>query len=152
MTNLILGPTLARLAPQFFWLILPLLLVRHCSKLSSYAIERIINESNLRKWQKITLGPILTRLPKIWAPQFFFISSTSSSSQCSRLSSQSIQRNTNSPNMRKLEKPNFQSDFSPFGPNLGSKNFLTQIYLYVQLEIVPSYHHMQFKGKLINQT
>ena len=49
MANLILGPTLARLAPQFFLLILPLLVVRHCSKLSSYAIERIINEQNLRK-------------------------------------------------------------------------------------------------------
>ena len=49
MANLISGPILARLAPQFFLLILPLLVVRHCSKLSSYAIERIINEPNLRK-------------------------------------------------------------------------------------------------------
>ena len=57
MANLILGPILARLAPQFFLLILPLLVVRHCSKLSSYATERIINEPNLRKWQKIALGP-----------------------------------------------------------------------------------------------
>ena len=29
---------LAHLAPNFFWKVLPLLVVRHCSKLSSYAI------------------------------------------------------------------------------------------------------------------
>ena len=41
------------LGPQnFFSRVLPLLIVRQCSKLSSYAISRKINEPNLKKWQK----------------------------------------------------------------------------------------------------
>ena len=41
--NLILDPILACLtpiwAPNFFWQVSPLIVVRHCSKLSSYAIK-----------------------------------------------------------------------------------------------------------------
>ena len=37
---------------KFFPLVLPLLVVRQCSKLSSYAASRKANELNLKKWQK----------------------------------------------------------------------------------------------------
>ena len=38
--------------PQFFLQALPLLVVRHCSTLSCYAISKKTDEPNLRKWQK----------------------------------------------------------------------------------------------------
>ena len=54
--NLILGLILAFLtqlsAPKFFSRDLLLLVVRHCSRLTSYVILRKPNEPNLRLWQK----------------------------------------------------------------------------------------------------
>ena len=47
--NLVSGPNLG---PNFFSLVLPLLEVRHCCKLSLYALSRKTIEPNLRKWQK----------------------------------------------------------------------------------------------------
>ena len=46
------GPILAPLAQNCFTWILPPLDVRHCCKLSLYAISRKTNKPNLRKWQK----------------------------------------------------------------------------------------------------
>ena len=37
-------------------------------------------------------------------------------------------------------------------PIFGPQNFFQDIYFYELLEIVTSYHPMQFKGKLMNQT
>ena len=65
--NHILGLILAKIwAPIFFVWILSLLVARHCSNLSSYAILREINEPNLRK----TSGPNLVQ-------KFFFLGFTS---------------------------------------------------------------------------
>ena len=51
------------------------------------------------------------------------------------------------------KKPNFGPDFGLLGPNLGPKPFLWVLPLLVLvLVIVPSYHSMQLKGKLMNQT
>ena len=50
------------------------------------------------------------------------------------------------------KKPNFGTDFDPFAWNLGSKTFFHGFYLYYMLDIVASYHCMQFQGKLMNQT
>ena len=38
--------------PKFFSQVLPLLHLRHCCKLSLYAISRKTNKANLRKWRK----------------------------------------------------------------------------------------------------
>ena len=47
---------------KLFLQVLPLLVVRHCYKLSSYVIQRKTNKSNLTKWQKkLILGLILVR-------------------------------------------------------------------------------------------
>ena len=74
--NLIWGPVLACSAqiwaPQFFFQFLPLLVVRHCSKLSSYAIYRKTNETNLRKWQKANFGPDFDLLWPKFGPQKSF--------------------------------------------------------------------------------
>ena len=42
--------------------------------------------------------------------------------------------------------------FGPFGPNLGPIFFFHRLYLHFMLDFVPSYHCMQFQGKLMNQT
>ena len=63
----------------FLW-VLPLLVVRNCSKLSSYAISTKTTEPNFRRWQKkLILGPILASLTQIWAAKFFFLDFTSAS-------------------------------------------------------------------------
>ena len=73
--KLIWGPILGDLvqiwAPENFLQVLPLLVVRHCSKLSSYAIERKANELNLRKWQKVTFGHNFGLFDPNLGPRFF---------------------------------------------------------------------------------
>ena len=51
-----------------------------------------------------------------------------------------------------VKKPSFGMYFYPFGPNLNPKNFFHRFYLYLMLDIVASYHYMQFQGKLKNET
>ena len=58
--------------PKIFSWVLPLLKIRHCSKLSSYAISSKVNELNLKNWQKkLILGPILAGVARIWAHKVF---------------------------------------------------------------------------------
>ena len=65
------GPSLG--PPIFLW-VLPLQVVRQCSRLSSYAISRKTNEPNLKKWQKtLILGPILGYFAQIWTPNIFCV-------------------------------------------------------------------------------
>ena len=47
------------------------------------------------------------------------------------------------------QKPSFWHDF---GLNFGPQKFFCGFYLYWMLDIVASYHCMQFQGKLKNQT
>ena len=49
------------------------------------------------------------------------------------------------------KKTSFGSDFGPFGPKLGPKSYFHEFYLYYMLDIVASYHCMQFQEKLMNQ-
>ena len=70
--NLVSGPILAPLdhiwVPNIFWWILPLLDVRHCCKLSLYAISRKTNKPKLRKWLKnLVSGP---NLAQIWVANY----------------------------------------------------------------------------------
>ena len=68
--------------------------------------------------------------------------------QCSKLSSYAMFRETNEPNLKKRKKTNFGPDFGPFGP----PNFFCRSYLNLLLDVVPTYHPMQFEGKTKNQT
>ena len=43
------------------------------------------------------------------------------------------------------KKPNF-------GPNFGPKNIFREFDLYLMLDIIKSYHCIQFQGKIMNQT
>ena len=48
------------------------------------------------------------------------------------------------------KKTNFGHDLGPFTPNLGPKKFVA--ILPVLVEIIPSYHLMQFEEKLMSET
>ena len=50
------------------------------------------------------------------------------------------------------EKPNFVLDVGQHDSKLGSRNLFREFYLYYQLNIVPSYHSMQFEGELMSHT
>ena len=51
-----------------------------------------------------------------------------------------------------VKKHSFKTDFGPFGQNLGLKRFFHGFYLCYMLDIVASYHCMQFQGNLMKQT
>ena len=50
------------------------------------------------------------------------------------------------------KKSNFKPDFGLFDSNLGPQIFHGKFHLFWYLDIVPKYHPMQFKQKLMNQT
>ena len=58
--NLILDPILTQTwAPNFFLQLLPLLVVRHCSKLSSYAVYRKTNKPTWQNGKKTLILGII---------------------------------------------------------------------------------------------
>ena len=50
------------------------------------------------------------------------------------------------------KKPSFWPDFGPFGPNLGYQFFFSKIWLRQSLDIMVSYHHVQYQKKLMIQS
>ena len=50
------------------------------------------------------------------------------------------------------KKPNFNPNFSSFGPNVDSQKFFRNFYLYCMLDLFASYHCLQIQGKLMIQT
>ena len=52
------------------------------------------------------------------------------------------------------EKPNFGHNFGPLGPPLPPPPIFFVCFMSTssEIDIVPSYHPMQFPGKLMNQT
>ena len=50
------------------------------------------------------------------------------------------------------KKPSFGPDFRPFGPNSGGQIFFSQIWLRQSLDIMVSYHHVQYPKKLMIQS
>ena len=138
--NLVFDSFAPNLDPKaFFSQILLLQDVRICCKLSLYGISRKTNESNLRKLQKT-----LFRAPTIVFRIFNLFQ------MFCKLSLYEILRKTNKPNLRKQLKTQFWPDFGPFCSNLDPNVFFREFYLYQMLDIVASYHCMQFQGKLMN--
>ena len=87
-----LGPKIS-----FLW-VLPLLVVRQCSKLSSYVLFKKTNERNLKKRQRTSFGSTFG------PPQFFFMGFTSNVIHCCKLSLKAFSRKTNEPNLIKWKK------------------------------------------------
>ena len=81
---------------KFFSLVLPLLIVRQCSKLSSNVISRETNGPNFKKMTKLILDLILAPLAQIWTPIFFsWILPLLNVRHCCKLSLYAISRKTN---------------------------------------------------------
>ena len=70
---------------------------------------------------------------------------------CCQLLSYTKSRTTKDPNLRKWEKPSFGTNFGLFGPNLGHQLFYKKFCLRQLLDIMVSYHHVQYQKKIIIQ-
>ena len=101
VSDLILAPLAQIWAQKLFLWILPLLDVRHCCKLSQYAISRKTKTS-----KKASFGPNLAHLTQIRAANFFFFFLKNLASSVTRyhrkLSSCTTSEKTNDPILRKL--------------------------------------------------
>ena len=148
--NLASSPILAKIWPKkFFSWVLPLLDIIHCCKRSLCAISRKTNKPNLRKWQKIlNLGPILAQ---IWSPKIFLVDFTSdglldfvASYHCMQFQGKLINQI-----WENGRKPSFGPNF---GPKFGLLNFLSKIWLRQSLDVMVSYHHIQYQKKLMIQS
>ena len=132
--------------PNFFSLILPLLHIKHCCKLSLYAISRKNNETKLEKMVKKTsfrtdfghFGPNL-------GLNFFsqILTLLHVRNWC-KLSLYTISRKTNEPNLRNWPKTQFWTQFWPVLSQIWSAIFFYEFYLYQMLCISASNHCMQF--------
>ena len=49
------------------------------------------------------------------------------------------------------KNPSFRTNFDSFGANLGHQNFFSKIWLPQSLDIMVSYHHVQYQKQLIIQ-
>ena len=47
------------------------------------------------------------------------------------------------------KKPSFGPDFGPFGPNFSHQNLFSKIWLCQSLDIMVSYHRVQYQKKLM---
>ena len=117
--NLISDPILARLAPKIFEWVLPLLDVRHCRKLSLYAISRKRYDQNSRKCKKLPFGPDLVPLGPYSGRQLFFFQNLvlSVTRYHGQLSSCKVSEKNNDPISRKF------TDGRPAGQTDGRERF-----------------------------
>ena len=99
--------------------------------------------------KNLTLGPILAQLIEIWVPTFIFGFYSTSSWTLFQAIIQWIK-------LEKMTKNLILAQFWLVGPKYDPsppfKNCFYGFYLYQQLDIVLSYHLIQFKGKLMIQT
>ena len=108
--------------------------------------------------KKLILGLILALLAQICPtptphPQFYlFILPLLDVRHCCKLSLCAISGKTNKPNMRKWQKPIFRPNFGPFGLKSGHHFFSLKIWLCQSLDIMVSYHRVQYQKKLMIQS
>ena len=105
MKNLITGPILARLTPNFFSWVLPVRDTMHFRKLSWYAISRKMHGPNSRKRRKTFWTWFRSFWPEFWLPffSFFFKNLASSGTRYhGQLSSFKISEKTYYPILRNL--------------------------------------------------
>ena len=50
------------------------------------------------------------------------------------------------------QKSSFAPDFGPFDPNLGHQFLFSKIWLRLSLDVMVSYHHVQYQKKLMVQS
>ena len=127
-----------------------ILVVRHCSKLLSYAIQRKANEQNLRKWQKIQFSALFWLVcPNFGLRKLFScVLLLLYLKYCRKLSLYAIWRKTYDPNSGKWRN---WAWFRPIGP-LGHHIFFFKNWLRQSLNIMVSYYHVKNQKKLLIQS
>ena len=92
--------------------------------------------------------------PKVGPPKKIFMSlPLLEVIHCCKLSLYAISRKTNEPNLRKWQKYLVLSlMFGPFSPNSAAKFFCSKMWLGQSLDIMGSYHHVQYQRKLMIQS
>ena len=127
--KLILGPILAKTwATNIFLRVLLILDVKHCYKLSLYAISRNTKDPNLKKWTKTSFWDWFRLVWPKFGPQKFFpwVSPLLNVKHCCKLSLYAISRKINDPNSRKWWKTSLWAWFRPIGHKFGPQNFFFQ--------------------------
>ena len=121
----------------------------HCMQFQG----KLMNQAWERKWQKkpsfgTNIDPFGTNLgPKNFFHTFYlYYIDIVASYHCMRFQGKLMNQT-----WENSKKPSFKTDFGLFGPNLGPKNFFHGFYPDYMLEILASYHCMQFQGKLITK-
>ena len=126
----------------FLW-VLPLPEVKHCYKLSLYAISRETNKPQKKNPFQAQFQPFR---PNFGSQNVFsrILPLLDVRPYC-KLSLHALSRKTIAPNLRKWQKTQFWAQIQvPI--------FFRWFYLYQKLDIVASYHCMHFQEKLQNQT
>ena len=135
----------------FSW-ILPLLYVRHCCKISLSGIWRKTYKPNLRKWRKNLYQDRFWPLWRKFGSQklfhgfyLYYMLGFVASYYCMQFQAKLICQT-----WENSKKPTSGTILAPLVQIL-ARNFFQKFYLYYILDIVASYHCMQFQGKLIKQ-
>ena len=122
--------------------------------LSMYAVSRETNELNLKTAKKNVISSLIfARLTQIWSPKIFsLILPLLNVTYCCKLSLCAISRKINDPNSRKWRKLHFGPDLGSQDQNSGRDFFFSKIWLPWSLDIMISYHHVQYQKKLMIQS
>ena len=93
-------------------------------------------------------GPLDSHL----GSKIFFVDFTSilDVRHCCKLSLYATSRKTNEQNLRKWQKPNFGPVFDLFSSNWGCQFLKKKIWLRQSLDIMASYHHVQYQERTNN--
>ena len=118
----------------------------HCYRLPLYAVSRKTNETNFRKWQKNKFWDRFWNLRPKFGPQTFLCGwylykmlEVVASYHCMQFHRKLMNRTWESG-----KKPSFRSDF---GPNSGHQYLFKKIWLCQSLDIMVSYHRVQYQNK-----
>ena len=71
---------------------------------------------------------------------------------CCKLSLYAMKRKTNKQTWKNGKKSSFGPDFGLFGPNSTYQFFFSRIWLFQSLDIIVSYHHVQYQKNLMIQS
>ena len=132
----------------------------HCCKLTLYAISSKTNEPNLTNWQKTYFRAQFWPLRPKFKPQIFFRGFhpyQMLDNVAYKLSLNAISKKNNKPNKENGKKTSFGPNFGSFGPNSGRHFFfffffVSKIWLRQSLDIMVSYHDLQYQKKLMIQS
>ena len=135
----------------FFSWVLPLLVVRHCSKLLSYAILRKTNEPNLKKWQK-KFGPDFGPFgPNLGLQIFLWVlpNVLPNCRHCCTVSLYAISRKTKETKLEKMTKKTIilDSSLATLAQIRTTKLFSSKIWRPQPLDIMVSYNMHNVRKK-----